>query len=38
MLRRERVSGTAIRAICSGAYVLARAGFLNGMEAAVHWA
>jgi ABC-type proline/glycine betaine transport system permease subunit len=38
MLRRERVSGTAIGAICSGAHVLARAGFLNGIEAAVHWA
>lgn len=38
MLRRERATGTPIGAVCSGAYVLARAGFLNGMEAAVHWA
>jgi transcriptional regulator GlxA family with amidase domain len=37
VLRRERVRGTAIGALCSGAYVLARAGFLNGMKAAIHW-
>lgn len=36
-LRRERAAGTPLGAICSGAYVLARAGFLNGMEAAIHW-
>ena len=36
-LRRERASGTRIGAICSGAYVLARAGFLDGMETAIHW-
>ena len=36
-LRRERAAGTPIGAICSGAYVLASAGFLNGVEAAVHW-
>lgn len=36
-LRRERASGTPLGAICSGAYILARAGFLNGMEAAIHW-
>lgn len=36
-LRRERATGTPLGAICSGAYVLARAGFLNGMEAAIHW-
>ncbi len=36
-LRRERAAGTALGAICSGAYVLARAGFLDGMEAAIHW-
>lgn len=36
-LRRERASGTPIGAICSGAYVLADAGFLDGMEAAIHW-
>ncbi len=37
-LRRERVAGTPLGAICSGAYVLARAGFLDGVETAVHWA
>lgn len=37
-LRRERAMGTPLGAICSGAYVLAKAGFLDGMETAVHWA
>lgn len=37
-LRRERATGTPLAAICSGAYVLAKAGFLDGMETAVHWA
>jgi len=36
-LRRQRSSGVAIGAICSGAYVLAKAGFLDGMQAAIHW-
>ncbi len=36
-LRRERAAGTPIGAICSGAYLLASAGFLNGQTAAVHW-
>lgn len=36
-LRRERAAGTPLGAICSGAYVLAKAGFLDGMEAAIHW-
>jgi len=36
-LRRERARGTTIGALCSGAYILARAGFLNGMQAAIHW-
>lgn len=36
-LRRERAAGTPIGAICSGAYVLARAGFLTGVRTAVHW-
>lgn len=36
-LRRERSCGTAIGAICSGAYVLAKAGFLDGLQAATHW-
>lgn len=36
-LRRERARGTPLGAICSGAYVLAKAGFLDGIEAAIHW-
>lgn len=36
-LRREKAAGTRIGAICSGAYVLARAGMLDGVETAVHW-
>lgn len=36
-LRRERAIGTPIGAICSGAYVLAKAGFLSGVETAIHW-
>jgi len=36
-LRAERARGVPIGAICSGAYVLAEAGFLDGRRAAVHW-
>lgn len=36
-LRRHRAKGTPIGALCSGAYVLAKAGFLDGMKAAIHW-
>lgn len=36
-LRSERAHGTPIGAICSGAFVLAAAGFLDGRKAAVHW-
>ncbi len=36
-LRRERVRGTSIGALCSGAWVLAEAGFLDDMQAAIHW-
>ena len=36
-LRAERVRGTEIGAICSGAYILAEAGFLQDRKAAVHW-
>lgn len=36
-LRREKASGARIGAICSGAYVLAKAGMLDGVETAVHW-
>ncbi|MRU13918.1 GlxA family transcriptional regulator [Roseovarius sp. A21] len=37
MLRRERTRGTNIGALCSGAYILAKAGFLNGQKCAIHW-
>jgi AraC family transcriptional regulator, glycine betaine-responsive activator len=37
-LRRERAAGTPLGAICSGAYVLAKAGFLDDVETALHWA
>lgn len=36
-LRRERAAGTPIGAICSGAYLLASAGFLTDQAAAIHW-
>ena len=36
-LRRERSHGARIGALCSGAYVLALAGFLDGQRAALHW-
>ncbi|MEP1573106.1 GlxA family transcriptional regulator [Roseibium album] len=37
-IRRERSRGTLIGAICSGAFVLAKAGLLDGRRAAMHWA
>lgn len=37
LLRREKARGTSVGALCSGAWVLAEAGFLDGMEAAIHW-
>lgn len=37
LLRRERSRGTKLGALCSGAYVLARAGFLAGLQTAIHW-
>ncbi len=33
----ERLYGSRIGALCSGAWILARAGFLNGMKTAIHW-
>lgn len=37
-LRRiDRTSETKIGALCSGAYILVLAGFLNGRKAAIHW-
>jgi transcriptional regulator GlxA family with amidase domain len=37
VLRRERARGKRIGALCSGAYVLAKAGFLDGVQTAIHW-
>ena len=37
-LRRERSHGTPLGALCSGAYILAYAGLLDEMRAAIHWA
>lgn len=36
-LRREKARGTVIGALCSGAWILAEAGFLTDMKAAIHW-
>lgn len=36
-LRREKAMGRSIGALCSGAWILAEAGFLNGRQAAIHW-
>ncbi|MBE1284394.1 MAG: helix-turn-helix domain-containing protein [Rhodobacteraceae bacterium] len=36
-LRRERAKGTQIGALCSGGYILAKAGFLGDLQAAIHW-
>ncbi|EAU46167.1 GlxA family transcriptional regulator [Salipiger bermudensis] len=33
----DRHGRARIGALCSGAYVLAKGGFLNGMQAAIHW-
>ena len=35
--RRERLGRAKIGALCSGAWVLAKAGLLNGQAAAIHW-
>lgn len=35
--RAERVQGTRVGALCSGAWILAGAGFLDGRKAAIHW-
>lgn len=36
-LRREKARGKPIGALCSGAWILAEAGFLDRMDAAIHW-
>jgi transcriptional regulator GlxA family with amidase domain len=36
-IRRERRRGVAVGGLCSGAYVLAKAGLLNDVETAIHW-
>lgn len=35
--RKKRMSNTRIGALCSGSWVLAEGGFLDGREAAIHW-
>lgn len=35
--RKDRMSKTRIGALCSGSWVLAIGGFLNGREASIHW-
>lgn len=37
LLRRVYRHGTPIGALCSGAWILAEGGLLNGMKAAIHW-
>ncbi len=37
VVRRERALGVNIGALCSGAYILARGGLLDGSRAAIHW-
>ena len=36
-LRRARAQGVKLGALCSGAWILAEAGLLDGMKAAIHW-
>ncbi|MFZ5962496.1 GlxA family transcriptional regulator [Thalassococcus sp. BH17M4-6] len=35
--RKDRLTRTRIGALCSGSWVLATGGFLNGREASIHW-
>jgi transcriptional regulator GlxA family with amidase domain len=36
-LRRAIARGTRVASICTGAFVLARTGALNGLKATTHW-
>ncbi|WP_240705095.1 GlxA family transcriptional regulator [Pacificoceanicola onchidii] len=36
-LRKAKTSPAKVGALCSGAWILAEAGFLDGMKAAIHW-
>ncbi len=36
-VRRARTTGARVGALCSGAWILAEAGLLDGMKAAIHW-
>lgn len=36
-LRKQAAHGTGLGALCTGAYVLARAGLLNGHRCTIHW-
>ena len=35
--RKDRLSETRIGALCSGSWILAKGGFLNGQATAIHW-
>ncbi|MBU2980220.1 GlxA family transcriptional regulator [Lentibacter algarum] len=35
--RKDRHSSTQIGGLCSGSWILAQSGFLNGLKAAIHW-
>lgn len=37
LLRRARAAGVTLGTFCSGAYVFAKAGFLDGRRCALHW-
>lgn len=37
VLRQKKSRGVKLGALCSGAYVIAKAGLLNGQSASIHW-